>query len=179
MTDAGLKGLAQLNNLTRLDLYNTKVSGVGLEELAHTSLTHINLMQTEATDAGVKGLALLKKLTHLDLRDTRVTDAGMKGLVPLTSLTCLYLHGTKVTNAGLKELAPLKKLNDLFLEDKNVTDQTLSVLREINLLHALTLARNSDNKRPATPEDVASFSLWRTQVTDAGLKELAALKNLT
>ena len=57
MTDAGLKELAPLKNLTTLYL----------------SLTQV-------TDAGLKELAPLKNLTTLDLTGTKVTDAGLKEL---------------------------------------------------------------------------------------------------
>lgn len=50
MTDAGLKELAPLTNLTTLRLHNTKV-----------------------TDAGLKELAALTNLTELDLEGSRVT----------------------------------------------------------------------------------------------------------
>ena len=58
VTDAGLKELATLKNLTTLDLSNTGV-----------------------TDAGLKELAPLKNLTTLNLGGfTRVTDEGIKEL---------------------------------------------------------------------------------------------------
>jgi len=57
VTDAGVKELAALENLTALDL-----------------------SQTMITDAGVKELTGLKNLTELSLYDTKVTDAGVKEL---------------------------------------------------------------------------------------------------
>jgi internalin A len=134
---------------------------------------------TKMTDAGLKELAPLKNLTTLNLTSTQVSDAGLKALAPLKNLTTLVLTGTEVTDAGLKNLAPLKNLT-LVQTDTKVTDRTLAVLREINLLHALPLATAADGKRrPAKPEDVTTLNLTGTEVTDAGLKELALLKNLT
>ena len=44
VTDAGLKELAGLNSLRKLDLYATSVTGVGLKELAGLkSLQSLNL----------------------------------------------------------------------------------------------------------------------------------------
>ena len=57
MTDAGLKELAPLTNLTELLLRSTNI-----------------------TDAGLKELAPLKKLNNLYLNGTKVTEAGIKGL---------------------------------------------------------------------------------------------------
>lgn len=57
MTDAGLKELKELNNLTTLDLFLTSVTDVGLRELAsHKRLTFLNLMSTKVTEAGVAEL---------------------------------------------------------------------------------------------------------------------------
>ena len=57
VTDAGLRELADFQNLAWLDLRDTRV-----------------------TDAGLKELAGLKKLSTLLLQDTRVTDAGIAEL---------------------------------------------------------------------------------------------------
>ena len=56
-TDAGVKEVAALKNLTSLSLCHTKV-----------------------TDAGVMQLAALKNLTTLDLSETKVTVEGVKEL---------------------------------------------------------------------------------------------------
>lgn len=57
MTDAGLKELASLTNLTTLDLHDTAVTDAGLKELAPlTKLTTIFLFNAAVTDAGLKEL---------------------------------------------------------------------------------------------------------------------------
>src|SRR5262249_57185976 len=45
--------------------------------------------------------------------------------------------------------------------------------------HALPQAQTANGKRPSQTEDIAKFDLVGTDVTDAGLKELADLKRLT
>jgi internalin A len=53
----------------------------------------------------------LTSLTHLNLSDTNVTDAGKEHLKGLSSLTNLDLSLTQITDAGLAELkAALPKL---------------------------------------------------------------------
>jgi hypothetical protein len=136
---------------------------------------------TKMNDAGMKALAPCSSLKTIYLASTRVTDAGMKELVPCQNLTSLYLGYTKVTDAGLKELAPLRNLTTIEIYPHTVTDNTLRVLREIDLLHALIVARGKHNTRPSSPAEVVEVELGRvdsTQVTDAGLKEIAAFKNL-
>jgi internalin A len=55
VTDAGLKELAPLKNLTTLDLYGTKVTDTGLKALAPlTKLDLLILIETQVTDAGAR-----------------------------------------------------------------------------------------------------------------------------
>ncbi len=83
----------------------TKVTDAGLKELAPLkNLTTFNLNGTEVTSAGLKELAPLKNLTNLDLWGTKVTDAGLKELANLKNLAALDLGRTEVTDAGMKEL---------------------------------------------------------------------------
>jgi hypothetical protein len=164
-TDAELKGLASLKHLTMLDLPES------------------------VTDAGLKELAPLTNLTTLYIHRTRVTDVGLKELAPLKNLTTLALPES-VTDAGLKELEPLKHLTTLFLN--RLTDRTLAILRELDLLHTLpnATAGQYGNRRPTKLEDVSMLDLnlfltaatppyAKLAITDAGLRELAAFKNLT
>ncbi|HJZ58406.1 MAG TPA: leucine-rich repeat domain-containing protein, partial [Gemmataceae bacterium] len=56
---------------------------------------------------GFKDLVPLKNLTHLDLSDSQITDAGVKDLIRLTQLVALWLGNTRVTDAGIEDLARL------------------------------------------------------------------------
>jgi internalin A len=183
VTDAGLKGLAHLKNLTTLELFQTPVTDAGLKELAPLkNLTELNLYNTRVTDLGLKELASLKNLTTLDLSSTKVTDAGLKALAPLKNLTELNLSSTKVTGAGLKELAPLNNLTTLGLGDAKVTDAELKELTPLKNLTTLDLAStkvtDAGLKELTLLKKLASLVLAGTKVTDAGLKELAPFKKL-
>src|SRR5213082_3475982 len=60
-----------------VNLAGTQVTDAGLKELKHLKqLTSLNLIHTPVTDAGVKELKELKQLTSLSLHGTKVTDAG-------------------------------------------------------------------------------------------------------
>ena len=88
-----------------LDLYNTQVTDAGLKELAGLkNLTDLVLVCKQETDAGLKELAGLQNLTYLELYSESVMDAGLKEFAALKNLTSLYLYNTKVTDAGMKEL---------------------------------------------------------------------------
>ena len=75
-----------------LDLGDTQVTDAGLKELKELkNLTLLDLGGTQVTDAGLKELKDLKNLTSLDLGGTQVTDAGLKELKDLKNLTSLDL----------------------------------------------------------------------------------------
>jgi internalin A len=81
------------------------VTDVGWKELADLKqLTTLNLTATAVTGAGLKELKDLKQLTSLYLYDTKVTDAGLKELKDLKQLTTVELTFTQVTDAGVADL---------------------------------------------------------------------------
>ena len=87
ITDAGLKEVAKLKQLTSLNLYCSKIpssqiTDAGLMEVGTlTNLTMLNLDgQKKITDEGLKELAKLTKLTELHLRRTRVTFTAVEKL---------------------------------------------------------------------------------------------------
>src|SRR5947209_6639917 len=68
VTDAGLKELKDLKQLTTLSLWGTKVTDAGLKELKDLKqLTTLNLFGTKVTGEGLKELKDLQQLTSLNL----------------------------------------------------------------------------------------------------------------
>jgi Leucine-rich repeat (LRR) protein len=98
--DAAIKAIKQLHGRVEqngkvVDLSYTQVTDAELKALAALkNLTTLNLSETRVTNTGMKELAALKNLTTLNLSETRVTNAGMKELAALKNLTTLYLRGT-------------------------------------------------------------------------------------
>lgn len=60
-----------------------------------------------------------------------------------------------------------------------MTDEVLAGLRDAELLHTLPRATAKGGKRATKADEVVSLYLGSSKVTDAGLKELDGLKNLT
>jgi len=86
-------------------LRDTKLTDADLKELAPlTDLTILNLSKNAITDEGMKELAPFTKLTDLALRETEVTDASIPIIIQFKHLTALYLGGSKITAAGRKEI---------------------------------------------------------------------------
>jgi hypothetical protein len=67
-------------------------------------VVRVVLFQTKVSDVGLKELAGLKNLKALYLSTTQVSDAGLKELAALKNLQVLYLSNTKETAAGVQEL---------------------------------------------------------------------------
>ena len=96
---------ADYEKVRQLNLGRTKITDAGLKEVAKLqNLTWLRLDGTEITDTGLKDVAKLQQLVILDLNDTKITDAGLKEVAKLEKLTRLYLRGTKITTAGVAEL---------------------------------------------------------------------------
>ena len=179
VTDADLECLVELKELESLNLSGTAVSNAGLKWLSGLqNLQRLDLSNTGITNPGAKDLAALLHLAELDLKDVSVTDAGLKDLAVCKNLRRLNLQGSKVTDAGLKELARFPKLACLDLFETQVSDATLRTLRESDRLHLLFVAEGKSGERPNSLEAVIGINLAHTKVTDAGLKELAGMKNL-
>jgi internalin A len=78
VTDAGLKDLVGMKNLTVLQLGVTKVTDAGLKHLAGLKqLAVLELHRTAVTDVGLLELVELKNLIKLDVSETKVTDKGV------------------------------------------------------------------------------------------------------
>lgn len=166
-----------------LDLLRNEATDAGLKELAVLkSLRMLHLGVNPVTDAGLKELAGLKSLEVLDLGSTPVTDAGLKELTGLKNLESLKLFKTRVTDAGLKDLAKVRSLRTLNLVDTSVTDAGLKELAGMMNLQSLDLGStrvtDAGLKEIGALKNLRSLFLRSTLVTDAGLKELAGLKNL-
>jgi hypothetical protein len=115
--DEDLKRIPKLQFAFGLILCNTKVTDVGMRDIANLkNLTKLDLLGTQVTDTALNEIAKLKNLTSLELSGDQVTDAGMKEIASLTKLTKLRLFGTKVTASGMKEIGKLDNLTylDLF-----------------------------------------------------------------
>jgi Leucine Rich repeat len=79
ISDAGLKCLSKLYNLTRLSLSGSDITDNGLLHLRWLSkLRELDLSDTPITDEGLIYLGGAKRLLYLNLSRTRVTDTGVQ-----------------------------------------------------------------------------------------------------
>ncbi len=80
LTDAQLKSISRLNNLTRLNIHSNPIS-----------------------DKNIKSLKALKHLSSLNLYNTKITDLSLEQLVNIESLTTLYVWGTGITAKAITD----------------------------------------------------------------------------
>ncbi|WP_265036212.1 leucine-rich repeat domain-containing protein [Wolbachia endosymbiont (group A) of Anomoia purmunda] len=141
-----VKKLAQLKNLTSLDLSSNKIDYEGVKELAQLkNLTSLNLSGNRIDDKGVKELTKLANLTSLSLISCLISVRGVKELAKFTNLTSLNLSGNRIDDKGLKALTKsscLKNLKKLRLGEIEIGIEGIESLAEIKnsgvkLIHSL------------------------------------------
>ena len=121
-TVKGLTALADLPQLRRLVLNQSRVTDKGLAALAGCKqLRRLVLPESAITDEGLAAFEKLPRLEELDLSETRVTDKGVGALKVLERLEVLHLNKTAITDKGLYELKPLEGLRSLSVGGSKVT----------------------------------------------------------
>jgi hypothetical protein len=131
--DAGLKHLAGLTGLRRLNLAATAVSDAGLKHLA--GLRELRLLSlghcAGVSDRGLAVVGRLARLEALYLDGTGVSDAGLKHLRGLARLRILSLgHCMKVSDTGLGHLERLPRLAEVYLDFTAVSAAGVARLRK-------------------------------------------------
>lgn len=154
--DAGMKHVACLRKLERLDLYRTQVGDDGLRHIKNLPhLKSLPMGETRVTDAGLAHVQDMTQLEYLGLRGDDITDAGLVHLQKLKNLTGLYLGETKVTDAGLPRLSHLEEMGYLRLHTMRVSDAGLVHLRGMKRLTRLDIY-NTD----ITDDGVSRLKQW-------------------
>jgi hypothetical protein len=101
VTDEGLRQLAGMTQLKRLDLGGTSITDRGLDVLRHLpSLENLSLAGTAITDTGTHELTHCHALIRLDLSWTGTGDGAIRALAGKRALTHLT-SGVGVTDSGL------------------------------------------------------------------------------
>ena len=82
-------------SVTDLNLSDTKITDAGLKDIAKLQqLTGLDLSGTKITDEGLKDIAKMQNLTTLYLLGTQITDAGAAELMKAMP-KCEILHSYK------------------------------------------------------------------------------------
>lgn len=185
VTDEALRELRNNKELQVLHLANCLITDAGLKEVAtFKELRTVNLANCpNITNSGVKELAVLEQLETLSVagcdklnyaafrdapgfKEVRNLDVSRTKIFPgacrsMTRLQTLNISGIRMSGHGLKQLTVFKELQTLIVTDNaNLRDYGLEYLvHSVPQLQVL---------------DVSGCE----QLTDNGVKELAALKQL-
>ena len=142
-----LAKIGQLSHMGHLDLTETNVTDADLAALrGASSLKSLVLNDTSVSDEGLKHLIGLP-LTTLNLRRTKITPAGLESLAQMGGLQVLDLSATD----AVRQLEPLAKLTSLewvVLSRAEIPDSVFDVLSQLPKLGRLTLqsARLSEER---------------------------------
>ncbi len=184
------ESLAKMKTLRRLGLLPHVVNGnppnappAGLAKLATADLTRL-VLRVPVGDANITALAGMKGLTGLDIDATGVTATAIKSLNGLPKLSALRLVGRDVPADAVVELMSLPALKELRLHVGPVADEGMKAISTLVGLEILELGRFTPGADKATQHiakltKLKSLDLSASDLTDAGLKQLEGLKNLT
>jgi internalin A len=170
VTDSDMPMLAQMKELQRLDLSQTRISDRGLRALKTApSIEQLNLSFAEQiTDEGAATVKGWKQLRRLNLRGTKITDSTLEFLSGVPSLDWLDIGWAQITDTGLGHLASLTNLRHLAMGGNKLTDTSLQFLRQTPQIEYLDLGGTQRT----------DSGLWQLQLTDAGMQAVAAVAEL-
>lgn len=118
--DEGLAELLGLDQLERLDIQGSLVTGTAFEGAgAFSVLAELDATESQIDDQGAFFLAQLPKLRNLSLRHTQITDVACEYL-GRCDVTKLDLGLTKITDRGVEQLNR-ECLEELKVEETKVT----------------------------------------------------------
>jgi Leucine-rich repeat (LRR) protein len=169
ITDAGIGQMQgqDIDDLLKLDLSGTRITGAGLKDFDLIALEMLNLKNSSITDDGlifVEGCSNLVGLylahtnvtdagmhtvqTHgtmreFDLRDTQIDDVGLENFENLSDLTLLDLANTKVSSVGMEYLQEMTSLQSLNLSNTQVDDRGLQYIKLMTQLQKLDLSKTN------------------------------------
>jgi internalin A len=170
VTDSDMPMLAQMKELKRLDLSQTRISDRGLRALKTApSIEQLNLSFAEQiTDEGAATVKDWKQLRRLNLRGTKITDSTLEFLSGVPSLEWLDIGWAQITDTGLGHLASLTNLRHLAMGGNKLTDTSLQFLRQTPQIEYLDLGGTQRT----------DSGLWQLQLTDAGMQAIASVAEL-
>ena len=208
LTDEGLRHLARMPQLERLNLTGVKVSDAGLDVLRHLTNLRVFTMTWHRwiSDAGVANLRFCQQLEYVDLMGSQcgdgviealqgkptlqrlqtgqlVTDAGVRSVRELPALTHLLLDGP-FTNDGLATLATLEQLVelDLFWHATKITSAGFAPLTKLPNLESMgadgELSDDTAMRYYARMPALRRLRAQETIATDAGFEALSQSKTL-
>jgi Leucine-rich repeat (LRR) protein len=159
ITDAALPYIAQLTELTELNLSGTAIKGDGLVHLKGLlDLTSLELPDARMSVKQVTPLSGLKELDHFRVSLPLDTNPALKFLCGFPKLRDIDLLEFKITNRQMAQIARLHGLERLTVVSDRFGDRGLSYVKDLKKLQELRL--------------------FGTAISDAGMKSLGEMIGL-
>ena len=180
--DDGLRQLAVFQDLHRLVLHNSGITGAGFATFSPaTRLESLVLSANPFLDEWLPWVAQFESLANLDLRDTAITDSGLIELSPLKAIQTLVLP-YETGDDGLKQLQGLTGLESLDLSRRRISDRGLKFIARLSSLKDLDLSStpitNQGIRRLASLTELLSLKLAHTRIGDPALETIGTLEGL-
>ncbi len=179
VTDEGLSGVAQLQGLEQLHLYDaTNVTPKGINALGKmTRLKKLGISGPQLDGDDFQPLAAMENLRSLVLGNgADLRDAGALHIAGLTKLRELSMRGRGLTDRGMLALAGLSDLWILSLQKTQVSTNMLDHLTKLRELKYLKFdAKRIDDdaaKKLGEFPNLVKLELDGSQITDVGLARL-------
>jgi hypothetical protein len=105
VTDRGIRYIAKMKNLEKLELMDTQVTGKTLGQLTGLKkLKSLDLRLSQVSDEGLESVAQLKSLEWLGCwQNYDITDKGLEHLSKLPNIKSIVLYGTEVSDSAVAE----------------------------------------------------------------------------
>ncbi|WP_146585234.1 leucine-rich repeat domain-containing protein [Posidoniimonas polymericola] len=140
LTDDGVRRLAQLTKLEKLDFSNTSVSGEGFADAQYAlALRDLNLEKCPITDRGLKQIGQFVNLEQFYAGGNckKVTDSGINYLTQLERLKTVSICGASITARSTASLERLNHLKTLWIENTPLGDEVVPNLSRLVSLERL------------------------------------------
>jgi hypothetical protein len=177
MTDALLERFTRIESITMLDLDGSRaLTDEGLRYLARLPrLRRLNLAGCAITDRGLEVLRHLRALESVALCWTSIADQGAAHLAHCDELREVDLGGTATGDGAIRALAGKRHLHD-FRSGNAVSNAGIALLHDLPIFKIwhggdVRLGLTSFDARP-------NFLLLRGTFTDEGLAQLVGLDGL-
>ena len=132
--------VANLQEVTRLNLSFAEIDDIGLRTIAHLPLRELWLQSTNITDASAATISKMETLSFLQLNSLSLSDQFLAELKGLPNLKILGLRGTLVTGDGMKHLSRHPKLSELDVYKTEVDDTGVDALTACQMLRFIGLS---------------------------------------
>ena len=184
LTKDHLKWLASIESLEILTLGGQAIGDDEIALLAgHPKIWSLLLVDTSITSQGIDPLAGCKALTTLGFKNNTPLDVqAMEKLARLPFLQRLTIWSTKLDKPGIDALSHSTTINYLDLSYQPIPDDWIAPIKNMKSLEGVSFAgtRVTDD----VLDHLDSSKLWHlsllsTQLSDAGLQQLAEFKRLT